>query len=551
MSSMDRDALRKSLRKLQSILIKNHSILRAARAHDAYEYEKLRGEVFQEPVLREILPEFLEDCTYLDDFLDFRAQISNHAEFIESSLKAAFAVLAGAKSSSHNKSSVPILKCSLSFAQEKIDGQISLGREILNRSYSNSDDIETGFDDVERWTRVTHALIAKLFGDTSIADEFSEWIRSGFDNDVIEARMNPTFRQQIEFLRGNISPKINRLVSIRERLELYAEDGQLPTTLAGCVGEASKSKLHSKGNDMKYRNQLSGNKEDSAAVAIDFVIITALEEEFDAVCALLTVERLPPSPEDTRTYFSSSLDVDFPGGLKGTYSLILMCLHSMGRVEAANATNDVIRRFSPQYVLLVGIAGGIEENEVSLGDILIANQVVDFENQKVLPDSTKFRFTSHNVDPRLLNSAGHYKVHECLALMKLERPAGHANPKRHLGPIATGDKVVAQQDFLRDFLECYPKAIAVEMESGGVASAAFKSSSKPGFFMIRATSDLADHNKDKEETKLWRSYACELAACYAIGFLKSGPAIASRSLASMPIPNNNEELNAAIIYQAK
>ena len=116
----------------------------------------------------------------------------------------------------------------------------------------------------------------------------------------------------------------------------------------------------------------------------------------------------------------------------------------------------------------------------------------------------------------------HYKVANCLGLVSATRPDAGI-PKKYVGPIATGDKVVANSEFLSEFLKSYPKAIGVEMESGGVASAAFKSSVQPGFFMIRATSDLADNNKDDCATKQWRSYACDLAAAYTIGLLKSGP----------------------------
>ena len=41
-----------------------------------------------------------------------------------------------------------------------------------------------------------------------------------------------------------------------------------------------------------------------------------------------------------------------------------------------------------------------------------------------------------------------------------------------------------------------PSLIGVEMEAGGVASAAFQAASRPGFFMVRGVSDVADPDKD-------------------------------------------------------
>ena len=61
----------------------------------------------------------------------------------------------------------------------------------------------------------------------------------------------------------------------------------------------------------------------------------------------------------------------------------------MGRVEALNTTKDAINRWKPRYVLLVGIAGGFEENDARLGDILVSDQIIDYELQKLKPDGRK------------------------------------------------------------------------------------------------------------------------------------------------------------------
>ncbi len=43
--------------------------------------------------------------------------------------------------------------------------------------------------------------------------------------------------------------------------------------------------------------------------------------------------------------------------------------------------------------------------------------------------------------------------------------------------------------------EDWPKLIGVEMEAGGAASACFQAPQPPGFFMVRAVSDMADEKK--------------------------------------------------------
>ncbi len=242
----------------------------------------------------------------------------------------------------------------------------------------------------------------------------------------------------------------------------------------------------------------------------DFVIITALPEELEALLAKLpSYQQLPPADEDVHVYYQADL--------LGAYRLVLMSLLGMGRVQAANATNDAMRRWDPRYVLLVGIAGGIAEAGVQRGDVLISDQIADYELQKLTDGGNQIRWVVHPVAPRLLEAARHLRVN-WRRLIRKRRPQP-GRPQCFIGPVATGDKVVAIKEVLELLRSDWPKLIGIEMEAGGVASAAFQSAQQPGFLMIRGVSDLADENKDDS----WRQYACHAAAAYAITLLQSGP----------------------------
>ena len=87
---------------------------------------------------------------------------------------------------------------------------------------------------------------------------------------------------------------------------------------------------------------------------VDFVIVTALEEERDAVLSKLPGWlKLPPTGHDVRVYFHAQLPVLYSDGTKSSYSIIVVCLPGMGRVEGVNTTKDAINRWQPSYVLLV------------------------------------------------------------------------------------------------------------------------------------------------------------------------------------------------------
>ena len=139
---------------------------------------------------------------------------------------------------------------------------------------------------------------------------------------------------------------------------------------------------------------------------VDFVIITPLEEERDAILSKLSdYQKLGPFNEDINFYFSVDLPVTFPDHSMGTYRIVVMPLLEMGRVRAAVSTNDAIRRWNPRYVILVGIAGGVAKKGVKLGDVIVANQIIDYELQKLTSDGPDIRWQVYQTDPRFIGAA--------------------------------------------------------------------------------------------------------------------------------------------------
>ncbi len=86
---------------------------------------------------------------------------------------------------------------------------------------------------------------------------------------------------------------------------------------------------------------------------------------------------------------------------------------------------------------------------------------------------------------------------------------------------------------LNDYRAIWPALLGVEMEAGGAATAVFQTPQPPGFFMIRGVSDFADQHKGSADVTSWREYACDVAAAYAIGLLKSGPVPLQRGLTAV------------------
>ena len=253
---------------------------------------------------------------------------------------------------------------------------------------------------------------------------------------------------------------------------------------------------------------------------VDFLLVTALPEERDAVLRRLPgFSRVAPRKDDVHVYFRADLPVESGAG---SYRVAVLPLLGMGRVNAATATAEAIKRWKPRHVVLVGVAGGVAARSVALGDLLVSEQVVDYELQKITEKGVEVRWSVHKASRRLYAASLNLLGDGWAKRIEAKRPTEGA-PRLHVGPIASGDKVVAVGSVLAEYRSVWPTLVGVEMEAAGVASACFAAAKQPEFFMVRGVSDLADENKNAAETDGFRAYACDVAATYAVELLRSHP----------------------------
>lgn len=255
---------------------------------------------------------------------------------------------------------------------------------------------------------------------------------------------------------------------------------------------------------------------------VDFFIVAPLKEEREALQERLPPwQQLPPSEADPATYYFVELPVTGRAGTGGAYSLLIASPLGMGRSNAGVWAAGAIRKFRPRFILIVGIAGGIE-GVVSLGDVLVADQILDYELQKLQEAGLQIRPEVYRADPRLLWGAQNLPAAAWQQAASEKRPDTDS-PRCHIGPVASGDKVIADAAALAPYRGLFPKLLGVEMEAGGVANAVYQSVVSPGLLMIRGVSDLADAAKGSQKVEAWRPYAAANAAAFAVALLHSQP----------------------------
>jgi nucleoside phosphorylase len=236
----------------------------------------------------------------------------------------------------------------------------------------------------------------------------------------------------------------------------------------------------------------------------DVVVLTPLSLEYQAVLAHLT---------DTRSRIDANGTHYEIGELRGSRCRVALALIGPGNLAAAALTGRAIESFRPIALLLVGVAGGLT-GEVALGDVVVATWVFAYHGGRA--ESSRFR-------PRpkgwQLSHSLEQQAHEVVRAGTWTSllPGIGDPPTVHFKPLVSGDVVV---DSLKSptatlIADHYSDAIAVDMESAGVAEAAHRNDFHYAI-TIRAVSDHADGNKQVTDAAGWQPRAVANAAAFAV-----------------------------------
>ena len=245
---------------------------------------------------------------------------------------------------------------------------------------------------------------------------------------------------------------------------------------------------------------------------VDVVIITALDIERNAM-----LKYLPQSERVVnrgRIYYRTRL---FKGG-DDHLNIVLLSLPHMGNINSSIAVTQAIEVWNPRFIISVGIAGGIKNDDAQLGDLIVAEQVVYYENAKKVDIDTIRRYSSQPSSMELLNYSHNLNTDEWFLNVAVNPPIElKRKPKIYFGPVLTGEKVISSKVFLDEMKKVFPKSIGIEMEGYGIALASFQSVNRPGFLLIKSICDWADNSKNDD----WQQYAAHISASYTVSFLKS------------------------------
>ncbi len=204
-----------------------------------------------------------------------------------------------------------------------------------------------------------------------------------------------------------------------------------------------------------------------------------------------------------RTYY----DLGEVGGAK--VFLVRSEMGAGGQGGAILTIQKGIDELSPSAIIMVGIAFGVDPTEQKIGDILVSQQILDYELQRVGigPDQEVKIISKGDKAAASLRLLNRFRAGE-IEWQEAKEPA-----EVRFGLILSGAKLVDNQDFREQLRAFGPDAVGGEMEGAGLYAAA--QSNKVDWILVKAICDWADGNKgvNKEANQ-------ELAASNAARFIK-------------------------------
>jgi len=240
------------------------------------------------------------------------------------------------------------------------------------------------------------------------------------------------------------------------------------------------------------------------------------------------------------------------------------CVHQ-GNDDAQAIAGNVLEDLDPDWLLLVGIAGGRPDDEYSLGDVILATRLHDFSFGSVSPDGetsyqigggdmhqavdrllqvkiagsserelremARFDDAPRFVDHPPLVSAGKtlesslygpegYRA-GLLELLEDRFPGGRRidGPRVHAGPCANANLVLENAELFERWKESARQVVQVETELVGVYKAArHRGRQNYPVLSIRGLSDIVGLKRSPR----WTQYACHTAGAFAVALLRSG-----------------------------
>jgi WD40 repeat protein/nucleoside phosphorylase len=220
------------------------------------------------------------------------------------------------------------------------------------------------------------------------------------------------------------------------------------------------------------------------------LLVTATETETNALH-----EKLSPLPNENNIIEVTIENSTYYIGTFGLYAIAHVECLDMGSGGSSGSTITVINaipKLDPKFVLMIGIAFGVDEKKQNIGDVLVSKIIIPYDLQRVGINENTHRGPRPEASNKLRNYFNNIRGWS----FDLD------NEKKatlELCDILSGEKLVDNMDY-RDILKSsFPTAKGGEMEGSGLY-AACKDKNRD-WILVKAICDFADGNKKEDKDK--------------------------------------------------
>jgi nucleoside phosphorylase len=298
-------------------------------------------------------------------------------------------------------------------------------------------------------------------------------------------------------------------------------------------------------------NRASQGSSPTKAESIDIVIVTIREDENRAVFS--RIQDRQTVPRKNRTYSIGA--VANKSGRRFTVAVVRT--PEQGQNAANDTTRDAIEDLDPAWIMVVGIAGAVPDNEFTLGDVVVASRLHDFTVGALLPDAPP-EFTNQGgsmvkevqdligILPALETDLAGWNTEEQL---KAARPAVDLSDENFYGDdhwqaktrsslqehfcklpvrkdplfttraIASSGYLIKNTEIVKNWSHGARDLMAVEMELAGVYSASRRRGKDYPVVAVRGISDIVGFKR----SPAWTTYACNTAGSFCVSLLANLP----------------------------
>jgi|GEM_PF-6624370 nucleoside phosphorylase len=253
--------------------------------------------------------------------------------------------------------------------------------------------------------------------------------------------------------------------------------------------------------DLPETQEITQERLEQIQEEIDVVIITATDTELKAVSHLL--KPYPESQKVLQVFRNSNQKTYYLGEFGKFKTVVTMC--DIGAKSATLITEQALNLWKPNVIIMVGIAFGRDQTKQKIADVLVAKEIICYDEVRQEKGETK-----PLVQSIYQSSSTLIKFFETYCNdWKFNSPIYNSRPTVQFTQIISGNSLVNDQDFRDNLFRQYPYALGGEMEGAGFYYAARENKDKR-CILVKSICDWADGTKNDRHQPLAAAAAASL-----------------------------------------